>query len=75
MALIFLAVTQKVTMELLEMVFGDVYISKRMENHFHRLGVTSDLLLITTIEFLDFKLGESFLNLPIGQLATFNSSR
>ena len=58
MAFIFLAVTQKVTMELLEMVFGEVDIFKGMENHFHRLGVTSNLLLIATVEFLDFQLGE-----------------
>ena len=65
MTFILLAVTQKVAVQLLEMVLGDVDVVKGVKNHLHRLGIACNLLLIAAVKFLDFQLGEKFFDLTV----------
>jgi len=50
MLLIFAAVFEKNTVELLDMVFRDLYELETLEDHIHRIGVASYFLLVSACE-------------------------
>jgi hypothetical protein len=69
MTLTLLAVTKKVTVQLLEMVLSKMNVLKSLENHLHRMGITYGFLLIVTSKFCEF------LDFVVSQFAAVNSGR
>src|SRR5580692_4177553 len=73
MALVLGTMAQKVPVQLLNMILRDGYLGPGMKDRFHHLGVARNFLLVPCGEFLDFKVGEHLLNLPVGELAPLDA--
>ena len=61
-------------MQLSDMIFGQTYFFPRLKNQIHRFSVTSDFLLVASLEALVFQVGSKRLDLRVGELGAFNGS-
>ena len=73
MTFILVAVLEKVTMKLLNVVFGNRDVRPCPEDGFHHLGISGDLLLVASAEPLDLQVAEQAFHLPIGQFAALDA--
>ena len=65
-AVVLLAVAQKVAVKLLDVIFCDGDVGPSLKNRLHHLGIARNLLLIAAGEGFDFKVGEQALNVAVG---------
>ena len=75
MPFVFLAVSEKVAMELPDMVLSDLDVRPGMEKGIHDFGIAGYFLLVTGGERLDFEIAQQALNVTIRQFASFDASR
>ena len=62
---VFLAVDEQVTVNLLDVVFGDGNVLPRVENRLHRLGIARDLLFVAGGEGFDIQIGKQTFDLAV----------
>lgn len=75
MALVLVAETQQVAVELLDMVLGDRDFRPGREDGLHELRIAGNFLLVTGAEGLDLQVREQLFDLPVGQPATLDARR
>ena len=75
MVLVLDGVPQQITMELLDVVLGEINPFPVGEDHVHGVGVTGNFLLIPGRKELDLDVRKQLFNLAVGQLRTFDTCR
>jgi hypothetical protein len=73
MILILGAVFQEHAVQLLDVIFSQRDGVMAIEDHFHRIGIACDFLLVATGERLGFHPGEQLLHFRIIELGAFNT--